>query len=255
MEYERTEDAQIQADFARRAGQILLQYDRCKTLLPYDQQFEATLGICLLQTILTQCQELLSRVHRPEKAPKGLEELVEMANRGLNDPPPLLGLTQACIQERWPSSNSVRYRDLIECIRNALSHPTPQKTEGYPRTGFTTQKMNSGVVESYIFTHSPWVESDGSLNYQFMAKLDKINEVERAKKKIAGWTSQRGVSGVALEKQSNQFLPMRNGKIFIPVMRVQLDVAQLRVFILALSDYLSEPLLKHLEQPVARSLV
>ena len=82
MEYERTENGQIQATFAGRVGQILLQYDRCKEGLPAHLQFDAALAISLLQSLLTQCQELLKKYRNPAKAPEGLEGLVSMANRG-----------------------------------------------------------------------------------------------------------------------------------------------------------------------------
>lgn len=240
MEYERTEDAQIQSDFAGRAGQILLQYECCKEGRPADQQFEATLAIALLQTMLTQCQELLKKYRNPAKAPEGLEGLVAMANRGFDEPPPLLGLTQACILERWPSERAVQYRDLIECIRNALSHPLPQTKEGLPRTGYTTQKGSSGLIEAFVFTQSPWVGPSGVLLPQFRPGSDEKKRLD-AKSSIQRWGANSQVTRLELAETKDGFKPMRDGKPFVPVMRVRLDVAQLRLLVLALSDYLSEP--------------
>ena len=250
MEYERTEDAQIQAAFAERVGEILLQYERFKVALPAEQQYEATLKIALLHTMLNQCQELLKRLTIPAKAPFGLEGLVEMANRGLDDSPPLLGLTQACILERWPSQKPVSYRDLIDCIRNALSHPLPQGKEGLPRTGFITQRGDSGLVEYFVFTQSPWVGIDGELDQKYQARRENLKATENAKKSITDWTRQRKIVGVELlEQPEGKFLPMRAGRVFAPVTRVRLDVGQLRIFVLALSGYLSEPLRQRLAQP------
>jgi len=255
MEYERTEDAQIQADFANRVGQILLQYERLKLALPDDQQFEVTLTIALLQSMLTQCWELLKRLHIPSMAPDGLEDLVTMANRGFDDPPPLLGLTEACIQERWPTTQVLKYRDLIECIRNALSHPSPQHSEGLPRTGFMTLQGDSGLIESIVFTQSPWVDFDGQLERKYQARQGKYEGIVRAKKAVNGWTAAHGTTGVELlEQAGGKLLPMRAGQLFLPIMRIKLDAAHLRVFVLALSDYLSEPLRQGVSKKASRAL-
>jgi hypothetical protein len=242
MEYERTEDAQIQADFAGRVGQVLLQYENFMLKVPQDQRFEATLSIALLQTMLTQCQELLKKHRSPKSAPQGLEALVAMANRGFNEAPPLLGLTQSCILERWPSAIPVKYRDLIECIRNALSHPLHQNNEQLPRTGYTTQMGSSGLIEAFLFTQSPWVGPSGALLPQFRSRKGDRNKFDEAALKITNWARNSGVESVVLTETQDGFVPMRNGMPFVPVMRVRLEVAQLRLFVLALSDYLYEPL-------------
>lgn len=242
MEYERTDDVQIQADFAGRTGQILLQYERCKEGLPAHLQFEATLAIALLQSLLTQCQELLKKYRNPAKAPEGLEGLVSMANRGFDEPPPLLGLTQACILERWPSERAVKYRDLIECIRNALSHPLPQTSEGLPRTGYTTQIGSSGLIEAFVFTQSTWVGPSGLLLPEYRPRQGEEKKFDDANIKITNWARNVNVENVVLIETDDGYLPMRNGMPFVPVMRVRLDADQLRFFVLALSDYLSEPL-------------
>lgn len=254
MEYERTEDAQIQSDFAGRAGQILLQYDRCKDGLPAHQQFEATLAIALLQTMLTQCWELLKKYRNPAKAPEGLEGLVSMANRRFDEPPPLLGLTQACILERWPSETAVKYRDLIECIRNALSHPLPQTNEGWPTTGYTTEMGSSGSIESFLFTQSPWVDRSGQLIQDWQAGRRNTKKQLEVTNKLKKWADDHGIQDLKLLESGRVYLPMKDGKPFVPVMRVRLDVAQLRLFVLALSDYLSEPYRQQSGQTAQRSL-
>jgi hypothetical protein len=243
MEYERTEDGQIQADFAARVGQVLLQYDHLKEKLAVEQQFEATLTICLLQSMLTQCQQLLDRLHYPDRAPYGLDELVEMANRDLGESPPLLGLSKDCIQEIWPSSKGIKYRDLIEYIRNALSHPLPQTDMGFARTGFITQRSDSGAINYFIFTASPWVDHKGNLESKWKAKSINPKNIQSLQDRLDGWVGKHGVVGVELKKQSDGWvLPTLYGQLFVPVIRIQLDVFQLRTFLLALSDYLSAPL-------------
>ena len=255
MEYERTDDAQIQADFAGRAGQILVQYETFKPQVPQDQQFEATLSIALLQTMLTQCQELLKNHRSPKNAPQGLEALVTMANRGFDESPPLLGLTQACILDRWPSVIPVKYRDLIECIRNALSHPLPQNKERLPRTGYTTQRGSSGLIEAFVFTQSPWVGPSGALLPHYRPRQGNRNKFDEAALKITNWARNFGVENVVLTETQDGYLPMRNGMPFVPVMRVRLEASQLRLLVLALSDYLSEPLRHMVAKSEQRSSV
>lgn len=250
MEYERTEDGQIQADFAGRAGQVLLQYDQFKQKLPADQQFEATLAIALLQTMLTQCYELLKKYRHPDKAPRGLEELVVMANRGFDEPPPMLGITQSCILKRWPSERPVLYRDVIECIRNALSHPNPQNCKGWPQTGYTTQQSDSGFIEAYVFTQSPWVDRSGGIKPTFCAKRKDVKKQEDVASKIRDWSRNNAVDELQLLELNGVCVPARNGEPFVPIMRVRLDVVQLRLFTLALSDYLSEPIRHKVELAV-----
>jgi len=62
----KNEDGQIQADFARRVGQILLQYDSSSGQVTDVTRYDATLVICLLQTLVINCQQLIrnkSKLH------------------------------------------------------------------------------------------------------------------------------------------------------------------------------------------------
>lgn len=173
-----------------------------------------------------------------------------MGNRGFDESPPMLGLTQECILERWPSEKSVKYRDVIECIRNALSHPLPQANDRWPRTGYTTQRSNSGFIEAFQFTHSPWVDRSGQIEQNYRASRSDTKKQEEAAKKIKNWAQKNNVENLDLFESSGSYIPMRNGAPFAPVMRVRLDVSQLRLFVKALSDYLSEPLRRSVEGKV-----
>ena len=146
MEYERTDDGQIQAAFAQRVGQLLVQYDQWRHQVPTVEQFEATLTIALLQSLLTMCNELI----RKKKEPREIRSLAWLADRRLDEEPPLLGLTVDCVMQRWPSKKGLTYRDIIECLRNALSHPLPQTSVGLPTTGFTTVQGASDLIESAL---------------------------------------------------------------------------------------------------------
>lgn len=59
MEHIETPDDQIQADFARRVGRVLLHYEAAMERSDPQDSYEATLTICLLQALLTNCIELI----------------------------------------------------------------------------------------------------------------------------------------------------------------------------------------------------
>jgi hypothetical protein len=241
MEYERTEDGQIQAAFAQRAGQLLVQYDHLRKQLPPDQQFEATLSISLLQSMLTMCHELLKK-RDPGKPSNSLGELLSMANRTLAAEPTLLGLTNECVLERWPSERGITYRHVVECIRNALCHPLPQQPGIFARTGFTSELSGSGQVTAYVFTQSEWVDSSGTrLKPVYVSKSGNEDSLVMMKKKVKSWASNNHVIGLDYAVENGFWTVVRNGVRFIPVCRIRLNVAQLRTFTAGISDYLSEP--------------
>ena len=76
----------------------------------------------------------------------------------------------------------------------------------------------------------------------FKKQLEVTNKLEK-------WASDYGIGGLKLLESSRGYLPMRDEKPFVPVMRLRLDVAQLRLLVLALSDYLSEPHRQQVRQP------
>lgn len=240
MEYERTEDGQIQATFAKRVGQLLVQYDQWRNQVPAVEQYESTLTISLLHSILTMCQELLFKKNLEDTA---LAAIAGLAGRSLEDEPTLLGLSRDCVVESWPSERALTYREVIECLRNALSHPGPQTKAGLARTGFTSVPGPSGLIEAYEFIQSPWVNRTGrDLSPRFFSKDAGIHPPKELFNAVRSWASNHQVSGVDVEHIDGRWQPMRDGNLFFPVLRLRIDVRQLRVFTAGLSDYLSEPL-------------
>ena len=235
MEYERTPDGQIQVAFARRAGQLLLQYERLAPSLAPKDQFESTLALALLQSMLTICMELLNK-----KRPPGT--LSQLAKRRVADEPERLGLEQACILTGWPTTGGLTYRQVFECLRNSLSHPGAQDTSAsYPRTGFTTAEASSGKIEAYLFTHSPWVNNTGrQLTTRYApTEVDDKSRVT-LEQAVRVWASNAGVDGLCVEKdQQGLWRVFRQGSPFVPVLRLRLEVRHLRTLTLALSDELS----------------
>jgi hypothetical protein len=77
---------------------------------------------------------------------------------------------------------------------------------------------------------------------QYLPAKGEKTKLDQANAKITSWAKNAGVENVVLTETKDGHIPMRNGMPFVPVMRVRLEAAQLRFFVLALSDYLSEPL-------------
>lgn len=242
MEYQRTEDGEIQAAFAQRVGQLLVQYDHWRDQVPAVAQYESTLTIALLQSLLTMCQELL----RKKRVPLELEAVTHLASRSLEDRPALLGLSTDCVLQCWPTKRGLTYRTVIECLRNALSHPCPQSRTGLPQTGYTTVPSLSGFIEAYEFTHSPWVNGSGSdLTSKYFSRDEANNPPHELEKAVNFWASNQGVVGLDFAKVNGRWQAVLNGEPFIPVLRLRLSVKKLRVFTAGLSDYLSEPVRSH----------
>lgn len=237
MEYERTDDGQIQAAFAQRAGQLLVQYDQWRYQVPTVEQFESTLTIALLQSLLTICKELIER-GRPSR---GTESLAWFFNRSLDEEPSVFGLTPDCVTQRWPSERPMTYRDIIGYLRNALSHPLLQTSSGLPTTGFTTVPGPSGLIEAYEFTQSPWVNNKGKLYAKYYSDAPGNAPPDKLLSEVKSWSSSNHVCRLSVERVNGKWQAVRDGDNFVPVLRLRITVPQLRVFATSLSDFLSEP--------------
>ena len=239
MEYIETEDGQIQADFAHRVGQVLWQYESHTQHLDSEERFEATLTLCLLQSLMANCLEL---IRSQSKIPESSWSI--LASRYISDDPTLLGLEQSCIRIQWPSVRSLQYREIIECVRHALSHPLPQRQTTLPMTGYTTWKSASGVIEGFRFSHAPWVNKTGSdLAPKFKPSSNKQSEVEILGSTAQEWTRNHGTQGLEVRHVKGGRCQVFLGENpFIPVLKLDISTAQLRTLTLNLSERLSEPL-------------
>jgi len=239
MDYELTEDGQIQADFARRTGQVLLHYELHTKQLPAEERFEATLCIALLQALLTQAAELIK-----EKRNGTHSSLKNVSKRSLDVSPPLFGIDPSCIVQEWVSRRDLRYREVIECLRHALSHPLKQIAGKYPVTGYTTWKSNSGVIEGFSFFHSPFVERNANgLSRWLTVKSDDLTGTDKLLKELNRWQTNYEVPGLEICTLPSGLLTIfQDEKPFVPVLQIDISVSNLRTFTLALSDLLSESL-------------
>lgn len=247
MEYERTPDGQMQADFARRIGRIAEQYERLCTAIPLEERYDATLLLTLLQALLTNCAELLN--HKPEQKNPALKQL---SSRNLGQDPTLLGFQRTSVVEQWPSSRSLTYRELLECMRHAMSHPCSQTHEGLPQTGYTSWQSNSGVIEGFTFTQSPWVNRSGNALKPLYVPEEKDEKAElKLHDEMRRFEKNYLVPHLSVRSDGTGHLRIYHGdKPFVPVLRLRLDVKQLRMLTMSLSEYLSEPLERARQQAV-----
>ena len=232
MEYERTEAGQIQADFASRAGQLLLQYDIIGRELPIQQQYEATLAVALLQSMLTICHELLKQKSK-YRVKNGRHDI---ARRSVLDEPALMGLEPGCVVEQWPSTRSLTYRQVFECLRNALCHPGTQGGTTYPITGYTTVVSGSGCIEVFEFVQSSWVNSTGSSLNNHMAPDDTDEKAgKELQDKMNKWADNVAVVGLVTRRNAaGQWRVYLGDSLFVPVLKIRLTVQQLRTLTLTL---------------------
>lgn len=247
MEYERTPDGQMQADFARRIGRIAEQYECSCTSIPLEERYDATLLISLLQALLTNCAELLR--HKPERSNPALKQLT---GRNLGQDPTLLGFQRTSVVEQWPAMRPLTYRELLECMRNAMSHPCAQTQEGLPQTGYTSWQSDSGVIEGFTFTQSPWVNSSGSALKPLYKPSEKDQKAElKLREEMQRFGRNYSVPDLSVRSDGTGYLRIYHGdKPFVPVLRLRLDVKQLRMLTMSLSEYLAEPLERARQQAV-----
>lgn len=238
MEYIETPDGKIQADFARRVGQVLLHYEAGMAGTAPHDSYEATLTICLLQTLLTNCVELIKSKGNHDRT-----GLTEISGRTIAENPALFGLNPSCITHQWSSDRDLTYREVLQCLRNALSHPLPQQRGAYKTTGYTTWKSQSGQIEGFTFVQSPWVNRTGS------DVLPKFKVVEADLPKLANelrfWSSDHQTSGLAVVPiAGRKHQIFRGAEPFVPVLQIDISTTQLRTLTLTLSEHLAEPLLQ-----------
>jgi hypothetical protein len=128
----------------------LQQYLQLSSALPATDRYEATLTICTLHSLLTQCAELLKYAQG-----RFLPDL----QQPLTDTPNSLGLTASLVvKDTFPEP--LTGAGLLEHLRDALSHPAPDEDFRFLPTGFTTTGDAGGFIHGYEFTNSPWIKDD-----------------------------------------------------------------------------------------------
>jgi hypothetical protein len=215
MEYIHTEDCQIRADIAFRLGKIALQYEN-NFSLNFFENFQSTLHISILQTLLTNCLEILKEI-RPKNLDKNLLDL----KQSLND------CNYYEIKNSSILSNNlheqISLHTIFVSLRNALSHPTNLDLKSLtPSTGYTTIKNGSNIISDYIFIDSPDVKNN---------RPKRFNDINQL--------------GAYRKNNPKSILDDENLCIKTPrIMKIKLNVSELKTLITNLSIVLSQPVQK-----------
>jgi hypothetical protein len=211
MEYIHTDDCQIRSDIAFRLGMIIMQYE--KSIGSNDiKNFNSTLHISVLQTLLTNCLEILREI-------KFINEKYDF----FDIETPLIDENFYGIKNKSIISNSiydtVTLHKVLISLRNALSHPTSINIMSeFPSTGYTTVKDGSNIISEYIFVDSPDVKNNRA---KYFKNIDELESHKRMKK------------GTVYDYNSLKIVPR--------VFKIKLDVNELKTLTLNLSIVLAQP--------------
>jgi len=231
MEYFRQPGNRIQAGFALRAGKLLAQYNSLTPTLPAHERYDATLAVCVLQSLLTNCTELLKAMKTSKK---------ELFTQSITDVPTQFGLRRAFITKNtFPKEvKEVALQDVLVHLRNALSHPTATECPRFPSTGYTTSGDASGPVSAFRFTDSPWVNGKGNISEKALSTdREKVDGTRRDFEKLH---SQSGF--IALRPRTDgKFEIVHNDQIFLPIFTMELPLPALIELATCLANYLAQP--------------
>jgi hypothetical protein len=229
MEYFRQESSKIPAGFALNAGKLLLQYSAFSESLIPQERYDATLTICILQSLLTNCWELIESMKNHQKQ-KWLETVTDV--------PGLFEIRRIYVKENTFSSdpNKLTYEEFVGHLRNALSHPTyPEKI---PSTGYTTVPDKTGTVSQFRFIDSPWVKRGVILSGACAGKEGKVRQT-------ADSFSNKHQCGKLEVRQNSEgiyqiFREHENAR-YLPIFEAVLPLESLGELARKLANYLAQP--------------
>jgi hypothetical protein len=227
MEYFREQNNTIQADFALRAGKLLKQYSILTTQVPPKDKYDATLAICVIQSLLTICSELLSAMKYSKKVDW---------SKAVTDVPRWWGVKRSFIKKNTFPTDCT-YEDFIEHLRNALCHPTSSDREPkYLATGYTTLLDGSGFVTGFSFTDSPWV-SKGSIHSRASS-----HTLEKVEKTVTIFKDKHGSIELDIERdQHGRYQIFCNNEIYLPVFVAEIALPDLLNLAIELANHLAQP--------------
>lgn len=224
MEYFRDNKNRIQADMAYRLGKVAVQYEEFPLL---EEKYSSTLDICILQNLLTNCVELFRLMERHDPQKKYLKaDLINQSQWGLH---------QELIRiNTFRYDNRLTVYDVLNSIRNALSHPTSTNIEAdFPSTGYTTVPNNSGQISHFCFIESP----DTSNN-----KPKIFDTEEKAKTHIDKVQNRFPENIEIIQSLNNKFTLGLNGEPFARVFRIDITCSGIHELVIELANYLAQPI-------------
>ena len=223
MEYFRTEDGQMQADLARRLGIVLKQYHNC---ILTSQKYEVSLCLSILQTLLTNCVELLNGLKtKDQKCNPLYHHPIDRDKWGFDE----RNIVFNTFHQPTPTAEK-----LIRHIRNALSHPTKiQSTANEKTTGYTTLG-NTASIEQIKFISSPDLNGSGNSK-----KYKTRKQAEDKVKTEANFPSDVQV----YETEQGDFVFQQKGILFHRIFEINLTPENLLTLTYSLATYLAHPLI------------
>jgi hypothetical protein len=229
-EYFREPENLIQADFAYRIGKIALQYNECTK--DFDQMlvYESTLNICLLQNLLTSCLELIDAMSKDQRTN-------HYFSTTFDDNSCFWELSRSMVRKDTFIRERVTYKNVIEHLRNALSHPTPSdpNTEEYPSTGFTTPGPTGSDIKSFIFIDSPNVRN----KRPFPKNYDRESDARQRLIQL-GSPPDFYVEPVEINGET-KYQIWTDGKSHLQIFWIEIPVKTLTDLVLQLSNFLAQP--------------
>lgn len=241
MEYWRNKKHKIQADFALRVGRIAKQYEHNVVLLDHEEKYEATLTICLLQSLLTICQELIRAMNNHER-----EKCFFSAT--FDESAYLWGLNRSMVVIDEFREKRLTYESIINHIRNALSHPTQLNIDSeYASTGFTTLGKQPERISTYAFVSSPDTKNNRPKKYSCKEDLERI--VNRL-----SYNHDIIIKEIP-EGRSVRYEMWSGDKPFARIFRIDIPVTNLRQLVLGLSNHLAQPTQEQWDQVTIKEVI
>lgn len=226
MEYFRQPKNRIQAGIALRAGKLLVQYDNITSNIDPHEKYDATLIIAVLQLILTNCAQLLKEMTAQENK-------LSFFSNPLPDIAGIDEISKLLITKNT-FDNELTYGFLIECMRNALSHPTVPDKGTESSTGYSTVLDGTEKISTFIFTDSPWVKR---------GNLETYSDSDKAQGVIRGAIN-KGYSKVGLTAhltKNGKYKIQRGSNTYYPCLTVEIPLKALKNFAINIANILAQP--------------
>ena len=224
MEYKRTNDAQIQASQAYRLSVILKEY--IDTHRNNDNNnYDVTLSISILQTLLTNCIELFDRT--ASSSPSFLRKNIKSKN---DYDLSLDSVIENTFNHRF---NIITIESVLRHLRNALSHPTIIKTKAkFVTTGYTSIAGTDGKISYILFSDSRDIDDDGKPKDYWIE-----NRASNEQNKKYSYFKE----GVIIVEKNGKYTFEYEGNPYYRTFQIKLSPKQIVNLTYSLANFLSKP--------------
>ena len=226
MRYYEQEDGRIQADLALRIGKLLRHYENLTANIPSKDKFEGTIAFCCLQALLTNCNEVLDELPKLHSFSVGFDQSIP-------DVPRKWGIDRSFIKKHSYANGSITYRQFIEHMRHAVSHPTTSASEKEVSTGYTAIASDASLITAFRFIHSPLNDRGKPKRLKHSAATQQISALQR----------QYGNFGIEPKKvdRSDKVILTVDNQAFLPTFIAEVPLPALKAMVLELSNLLAQP--------------